>query len=241
MDWRGSPKPCDRRAGAPGALFRRNGLGLPTRPADCFINRRGHSSCEFASCAAENLGARLGVAWEALRIPAEAADRRSDFVRWTALARRHGTLALEPVVEQEDERLIRLGLRAWWMGAVRLASGTCCWKPLRLKPSPSITRRGFEAAGGYAPTMGVLGAVLGLIHALQQLDDPQAMGPGVATAFLATLYGLALANLVLLPLAGRLRLRADARRQELLVYLEGVLAVGRLEHPVRLSERRVDP
>jgi chemotaxis protein MotA len=85
--------------------------------------------------------------------------------------------------------------------------------------------------------MGVLGAVLGLVHALQQLQDPEALGPGVATAFLATLYGLALANLVLLPLAGRLRLLAQQRRQVSHQRIEAILAVGRLEHPRRLRER----
>jgi len=225
------------------AYFEGTALGFLLAPPTALLIAGGTAAASLLHAPPGAWVPAWGQAWEALRIPAEAADRRSDFVHWTALARRHGTLALEPVVEQENERLIRLGLRALVDGGGQARLRDMLLETAEAETQPLHHAAGlFEAAGGYAPTMGVLGAVLGLIHALQQLDDPQAMGPGVATAFLATLYGLALANLVLLPLAGRLRLRADARRQELLIYLEGVLAVGRLEHPVRLSERLgVDP
>jgi chemotaxis protein MotA len=75
-----------------------------------------------------------------------------------------------------------------------------------------------EAAGGFAPTFGILGAVLGLISVLRVLDRPEALGTGIATAFVATIYGLALANLLLFPLAARLRARHEEsmrRREEL--------------------------
>lgn len=75
-----------------------------------------------------------------------------------------------------------------------------------------------EAAGGFAPTFGILGAVLGLISVLRVLDKPEALGVGIATAFVATIYGLSLANLFFFPLAARLRARHEAymkRREEL--------------------------
>lgn len=75
-----------------------------------------------------------------------------------------------------------------------------------------------EAAGGFAPTFGILGAVLGLISVLRILDKPEALGVGIATAFVATIYGLSLANLFFFPLAARLRARHEAhmkRREEL--------------------------
>lgn len=180
----------------------------------------------------------LAAALGALRPPAPQADRRADFVRWTTLARRQGVLALDRAAEGEPEIIIRLGLRALVDGGgqARLKEALLEVADLQVQPLEEAAEL-FEAAGGYAPTMGVLGAVLGLIQALQQLQDPQAMGPGVATAFLATLYGLALANLVLLPLAGRLRLLAEQRRLALHGHIEGILAVGRLEHPMRLGDR----
>ncbi len=83
----------------------------------------------------------------------------------------------------------------------------------------------FEAAGGYAPTVGILGAVLGLIQVMQQLDHIDAVGRGIAVAFVATIYGVGLANLVLLPIAGKLKIR---HREEQLIeemVLEGVISI----------------
>ena len=68
----------------------------------------------------------------------------------------------------------------------------------------------FEAAGGYAPTVGILGAVLGLIHVMENLSDPSNLGSGIAVAFVATIYGVGSANLILLPIGSKLRARADA-------------------------------
>lgn len=88
-----------------------------------------------------------------------------------------------------------------------------------------------EAAGGYAPTLGILGAVLGLIQAMQHLTSPAAVGPGIAVAFVATVYGVGAANLLCLPLATRLRslARQAARNRE--VVIEGAVAIQQGIHP----------
>ncbi len=83
----------------------------------------------------------------------------------------------------------------------------------------------FEIAGGYAPTMGILGAVLGLVRAMEALSDPDALGQGIAVAFIATIYGVGLANLVLLPIATRIRQRVDAQSAEDEMVMEGALAL----------------
>jgi chemotaxis protein MotA len=82
-----------------------------------------------------------------------------------------------------------------------------------------------ESAGGFSPTIGILGAVLGLIQVMQNLDDIQAVGRGIAVAFVATIYGVGLANLFFLPFAGkmRIRIRDDHRRREMM--LEGVISI----------------
>ena len=88
-----------------------------------------------------------------------------------------------------------------------------------------------EAAGGFAPTFGILGAVLGLISVLRVLDRPDALGAGIATAFVATIYGLSFANLLFLPLSARLRSRHDdhmKRREELSIVL---MSLGTKESP----------
>jgi chemotaxis protein MotA len=83
----------------------------------------------------------------------------------------------------------------------------------------------YEAAGGYAPTVGILGAVLGLIQIMQNMTDPSKLGAGIAVAFVATIYGVGSANLIFLPAATKLKMKArhEAKRRELM--LEGVLAI----------------
>jgi len=93
----------------------------------------------------------------------------------------------------------------------------------------------FEAAAGYAPTLGILGAVLGLIDVMRHLSAPTALGSGIAVAFVSTVYGVGLANLVLLPIAGRLRERAAqaARRRELMIH--GICGIHQRVHPRALA------
>jgi chemotaxis protein MotA len=100
-----------------------------------------------------------------------------------------------------------------------------------------VPARVFESAGGYAPTIGILGAVIGLIHVMGNLTDPAKLGAGVAVAFVATIYGVGSANLILLPVASRLRQRAEAstRRREMLI--DAAIAVQEGLNP-RLIEQR---
>jgi chemotaxis protein MotA len=83
----------------------------------------------------------------------------------------------------------------------------------------------FESAGGFSPTIGILGAVLGLIQVMQHLDNIQEVGRGIAVAFVATIYGVGIANLFFLPMAGkmRIRIRDGHRRREMM--LEGVISI----------------
>ena len=90
--------------------------------------------------------------------------------------------------------------------------------------APEAAAKVFEAAGGYAPTIGIIGAVLGLIQVMKHLENIEEVGKGIAVAFVATVYGVAVANLVFLPAANKLKARSrqDAQMKELL--LEGVRA-----------------
>src|SRR5690606_38896869 len=83
----------------------------------------------------------------------------------------------------------------------------------------------YETLGSYAPTMGIIGTVVGLIHVLANLSDTSALGHSIASAFTATLYGIALANLVCLPIGARIRNIAQQTRQHREMMLEGVLAI----------------
>ena len=83
----------------------------------------------------------------------------------------------------------------------------------------------FESAGGFAPTIGILGAVLGLIQVMQHLDNIQEVGRGIAVAFVSTIYGVGIANLFFLPFAGKMRLRVREAQQRREMMLEGVISI----------------
>jgi chemotaxis protein MotA len=95
----------------------------------------------------------------------------------------------------------------------------------------------WDAAGGYAPTIGILGAVLGLIHVMENLSDPNLLGSGIAVAFVATIYGVGLANLVFLPIANKLRavLHLETIRREMI--LAGLMSIANGEHHQIIEER----
>lgn len=160
-------------------------------------------------------------------------------VRWCQVARRKGLLSLENDSNQEDDDFIRLGLQLLVDGEpadkvqhsleVAMDSREARWlKAARL----------FDALGGYAPTMGIIGAVLGLIQVMTQIDNTEALGAGIATAFVATIYGVGLANLFFLPVANRLRSIAEERYAFEEMVVDGILAIADSENP-RVLERRL--
>jgi len=96
----------------------------------------------------------------------------------------------------------------------------------------------FEAAGGYAPTMGIIGTVMGLVHVLGNLSDPESLGPSIAVAFIATLYGVSSANLLWLPIAQKLKSKYDDQKLAREMILEGCLSIQEGENP-KFIERKL--
>src|SRR5690349_20370091 len=159
------------------------------------------------------------------------------FVNLADRARREGLLALEQeagnlepftrrgiqmVVDGSDPALVREILEADIDGMRE-----------RHKPGAGF----FEAMGGYAPTMGIIGTVMGLVHVLENLSEPDKLGPLIASAFLATLYGIFFANAAFLPLASKLKSKSaeEAHLKQLIV--EGVLAVQSGDNPRVVREK----
>jgi chemotaxis protein MotA len=95
----------------------------------------------------------------------------------------------------------------------------------------------FSMAGGYGPTMGIIGTVMGLITVLQKLDDPGSLGESIAAAFLATLWGILSANLIWLPLAGKLRAKSEEEIAYRHLLMEGILALQAGENPRIVKEK----
>jgi chemotaxis protein MotA len=97
--------------------------------------------------------------------------------------------------------------------------------------------RVIESMGGYAPTLGILGAVIGLIQVMSNLQDPEGLGAGIATAFVATIYGVALANLLLIPLANKIKSLVLARYRYQEMMLEGLLSISEGQSPQLIRQR----
>ena len=95
----------------------------------------------------------------------------------------------------------------------------------------------WESAGGYSPTIGIIGAVLGLIHVMENLADPAALGSGIAVAFVATVYGVGAANLFFLPLASKLKFKLREESASRLMIIKGLVGLAQGENPRLLQEK----
>jgi chemotaxis protein MotA len=171
-------------------------------------------------------------------------DRRSNddmlatIGRLAVKARKEGIMRLEDDAERVDDQFLRRGLALAVDGATPATVRTMLeGESMSRFDAEEAPARVFESAGGYAPTMGILGAVMGLIHVMENLSDPSKLGAGIAVAFVATVYGVGSANLIFLPIGTKLRARAarNARRRE--VMLEGVLAIQEGLNPRLIDQK----
>jgi chemotaxis protein MotA len=101
----------------------------------------------------------------------------------------------------------------------------------------AVAAKVWESAGGFSPTVGILGAVLGLIHVMENLSDPSKLGGGIATAFVATVYGVGTANLIFLPMATKIKRKLNVERERQTLIAEGVLSIQAGLNPRVLEEK----
>ena len=137
-------------------------------------------------------------------------ERIELMTRLADTARREGLLALEAELEQIPDRFTRKGVQMVVDGTdPEVVREVLEIEIEALETRHADARRVFEKAAGFAPTMGILGTVLGLVHVLQNLDDPGSLGPAISSAFIATLFGVGSANVVFFPVANRLKELTD--------------------------------
>lgn len=160
-------------------------------------------------------------------------------IAWLArAAKREGIKVLENHAENSRDVLIARGLMLASEYAAPATARAALDRILDYEDERGLRDAAtLEAAGGYMPTFGILGAVLGLIHVLGVLDQPAALGSGIATAFVATIYGVGIANLILFPLASRLRERHSARIKRREVIAEALVALTAHESPNAITDK----
>ncbi len=153
-------------------------------------------------------------------------------VTWSLIARKDGLLGLESVADTELDPYARKGLQLLVDGAEPEAIRSILEVDFLTQEGRDIqAAKVFECMGGYAPTIGIIGAVMGLIHVMGNLADPSQLGSGIAVAFIATIYGVASANLVLLPTANKLKAIAHRHSRYREMMLEGILSIAEGENP----------
>jgi len=174
-------------------------------------------------------------------LPPEFAPQRviAEILSWSHSARKEGLLSLEQYADTAADAIARKGLQLLVDGA----------EPEKLRDALEVeiitfeeyhrqAARVWEAAGGYAPTIGILGAVLGLIHVMENLSDPARLGSGIAVAFVATIYGVGLANLVFLPVANKLKVLIARQVLSREILVDGLVSIASGENP-RMIENRL--
>lgn len=157
---------------------------------------------------------------------------------WGNVARKEGLLTLENQLDMLPDPFMRKGLQL-------LIDGT---EPERLREVLEVeintwetqlrqSARIWEAAGGYAPTIGILGAVMGLIHVMENLSDPARLGAGIAVAFVATIYGVGFANLVFLPVAKKLFAHIGVQASGREMFVDGLVGIANGDNPRLIASR----
>lgn len=198
------------------------------------------------TCGAVLLQSGMPVFWRAAKMlkwvfvppPDNSSATASDISVWSAAARREGLLSLERFMSMTSDPFVERGLRL-------IVDGI---EPFKLREilNIDITRieteqrmavRVWESAGGYAPTIGILGAVLGLIHVMENLSDPSRLGSGIAVAFVATIYGVGLANLVFLPIGNKLKAVVGREVLKLEMLADAFAGIASGDNPRVIEER----
>ena len=159
-------------------------------------------------------------------------------VNWSIIARKEGLLGLEEAADNEPDLFARKALNLLVDGGepdVIRASLTVDFHTREYEHL--MAAKVFEAMGGYAPTIGIVGAVMGLIQVMSNLSDPSKLGPGIATAFVATIYGVTMANLIFLPIANKVKdiILKHSHYEEMII--EGIVAIAEGENPRMIESK----
>ena len=172
--------------------------------------------------------------------PYDTAKVIEDIVGMAEEARREGLLYLENRLSEIEDQYLRKGIQLVIDGTdPELVKNILEVEIYSIEERHHVGSSIFEAAGGYAPTMGIIGTVMGLVHVLGNISSPEALGPSIAVAFMATLYGIGSANIFWLPIAAKLN---NISQKEVLLkelMMEGIISLQSGYNPVLIRERLV--
>jgi len=159
-------------------------------------------------------------------------------VDWSNTARKQGLLGLEPIIEKERDDFVRKGLQLVVDGSEPEVIRSILEVDLHVREQADTrAAKVFEGMGVYSPTLGIIGAVLGLMAVMQNLADPSKLGQGIAAAFVATIYGIGLANLFFLPAANKLKVAIQGQAEVREMVIEGMISIAQGENPRAIESK----
>jgi chemotaxis protein MotA len=159
-------------------------------------------------------------------------------VGWSQLARKEGLLSLQAIAEEEKDGFSKNGLQMLADGGEPETIRGILEVEMEINEGRDLAAaKVWEGMGGYSPTIGIIGAVMGLIHVMNNLADPSALGPGIAVAFVATIYGVGLANLFFLPMANKLKSIIHSQTQHRVMIVDGLVAIAEGENPRNIDSK----
>lgn len=163
---------------------------------------------------------------------------RRKIVDWSRLSRKEGVLSLQNTAKREPDPFARKALQLLIDGS----EPTEIAKILEIEIDNIVANdlaaaRVYDAMGGYSPTIGIIGAVLGLIHVMNNLADPGSLGSGIAVAFVATIYGVGFANFLFLPMSNKLKAICEDQAHYHEMVMQGIVSIAEGENPVAISRK----
>ncbi|MBW4054362.1 MAG: flagellar motor protein [Proteobacteria bacterium] len=161
-----------------------------------------------------------------------------DIINYATKARRNGLISLEQEAQSARDPFIKKGISLVVDGIdPQKLRETLEADIMAYEDHTKHTIEFYEAAGGFSPTIGIIGAVLGLIHVMANLSDTSKLGGGIAVAFVATIYGLIVANVICLPIGTKLKIRMKEEMLRRIMILEGLIAIQNGENPHFIEQK----
>lgn len=161
-----------------------------------------------------------------------------DIINYATKARRNGLISLEQEAQSVRDPFIKKGISLVVDGIdPQKLRETLEADIMAYEDHTKHSIEFYESAGGYAPTIGIIGAVLGLIHVMANLSDTSKLGGGIAVAFVATIYGLIVANVICLPIGTKLKIRMKEEMLRRIMILEGLIAIQNGENPHFIEQK----
>ena len=162
----------------------------------------------------------------------------AQIVELATLSRKQGLLALEGKLKSMTDPFLQKGLQLVIDGTEAKSIREILEIEVeQFEEENNLSGKVWESLGGFAPTIGILGAVLGLIHVMENLSDPSKLGSGIATAFVATIYGVGAANLFFLPIGGKIKLKTKELVLARQLIIEGLVSLAQAENPKMIEEK----